>query len=515
MVKNVPAPERICLLVEDLLPLWREGLVSRETAAIIQEHLSACPHCRSLAATADRVETSLAEVPPVPTGDTETPSSMVFLRRLARRTRLYMGAAALIALAAGAVGAVTAQSGQTTPAERYQQFLRTVPGYAAAAADGSLVPLHRTVQFSGETVTIRAFYATYLGSYVVFTAEGKGGNPAVVPDLALGPASDLNAAASTPTTADGLAGYWQLANLQVPTPATDLQYNPTRVRLTVAIPSGGTRTISLVIPRSAYRPHAAISRSRTLTLSSSGVAVQFSSVEISSAGTLVRGRIRGAEASMPVLADCPAFLRGVGCIGGSASSALFHSARVHGGWTPFYWVLPAPAGPTGAAGLIAIALRGIELQQAIPVGRSLTWPMDLPATGGRYDPQSQSTSGSMIEIVHVGESTVLVTSPRPSASGMTLQVNTPGSGNPNDAPEVDLRNVTLRLPDGRVAHLTSTSTYTSGPMGHADGWQLQFPLLWQTPPTAAELAQKGMAQLTFVLDTYPMLRFPKGTLWRP
>lgn len=519
MVNNLPAPERICFLVEDLLPLWREGLVSRETAAFVTEHLSACPQCRALAETAEDTERSLTEVSVTPPGETQTPSSMAFLRRLSRRTRLYMAAAALVAIATGAIGAVTAQSGQATFAERYQQFLRTVPGYAAAASDGSLVPLRRTLQFSGETVTIQAFYATYLGAYVVFTAEGKSGNPAVIPDLALGPASELNAASSTPTTADGLAGYWQLANLQVPTPATDPQYrhNPTRVRLTVAIPgaSGESSTISLVIPKSAYRPHDAISRSRTLTLRASGVEVQFSSVEISSAGTLIRGRIRGAQASMPVLADCPAFLHGVGCIRGSVSSALFHSARVSGGWTPFDWVLPAPAGPTGAAGLIAIALRGIEVQQAIPVGRTLTWPMDLPATGGGYNPQSQSTSGSMIEIAHVGESTVLVTSPSPNASGMTLEVNTPGSGNPHDAPEVDLRNITLRLPDGRLAHLTSTGTYMSGPMGHSDRWQLQFPLRWRTPPTATELAQKGVARLTFVLDTYPILRFPKGTVWRP
>lgn len=36
-----------CSIVRDILPLHIEGMLSNETAAFVEEHLSSCPHCRN------------------------------------------------------------------------------------------------------------------------------------------------------------------------------------------------------------------------------------------------------------------------------------------------------------------------------------------------------------------------------------------------------------------------------------------------------------------------------------
>jgi len=41
-----------CAVVEDLLPLYQEGLVSENTRAFVEGHLASCPHCRRLATAA-------------------------------------------------------------------------------------------------------------------------------------------------------------------------------------------------------------------------------------------------------------------------------------------------------------------------------------------------------------------------------------------------------------------------------------------------------------------------------
>lgn len=43
-----------CEIVQDLLPLYEEGLCSPSSRAAVEEHLKSCPHCRELAEAVDR-----------------------------------------------------------------------------------------------------------------------------------------------------------------------------------------------------------------------------------------------------------------------------------------------------------------------------------------------------------------------------------------------------------------------------------------------------------------------------
>ena len=38
--------ELACRVIEDLLPMYYDGICSRESAALVEEHLNGCPHCR-------------------------------------------------------------------------------------------------------------------------------------------------------------------------------------------------------------------------------------------------------------------------------------------------------------------------------------------------------------------------------------------------------------------------------------------------------------------------------------
>ncbi len=224
---------------------------------------------------------------------------------------MLIGGVAVLVLAAGAVGAGAAWSRQKTPAQRYRQFLATVPGYATAVADGSLVPLHKSVRIGDETVQLRAFYATYFGSYVVFTAEGVNGSAAVVPNVA-GQTAGAIPGSSAPTAKDAIAGYFELAALQVPSPDTSRKdHPPTRISLILslaAVPKSSAN-ITIALPKHAYTPRAVVTRRHPLTIHANGVTVRFVSLQISSAGTMIRGEIRGTgEGAWIQGPHCPAFL---------------------------------------------------------------------------------------------------------------------------------------------------------------------------------------------------------------
>lgn len=86
-------PQLTCPIVRDLLPLYLEGLTSRQTNQAIEAHLANCPAC------AQYKETLASPIPPPP-DQTEREKEPDYLKAIRRRSLRKAAAAALIAIVA-------------------------------------------------------------------------------------------------------------------------------------------------------------------------------------------------------------------------------------------------------------------------------------------------------------------------------------------------------------------------------------------------------------------------------
>lgn len=92
-----------CNVIDDLLPLYLDGVCSAESGALVEEHLQECPDCRRKAAALRQEEEE-----PVPAHLEEAKSVEELARELECKVRLrrtlLVAAAAVLLLVAGIVG---------------------------------------------------------------------------------------------------------------------------------------------------------------------------------------------------------------------------------------------------------------------------------------------------------------------------------------------------------------------------------------------------------------------------
>ncbi len=496
--------ERICAAVWDLVPLWREGLISVETAAFLDRHLAECPTCAARWGANDPAAAGRAPDEGQPTKYMDP--TRQFWRRLRRRTAMLAVAAAVLVLAAGATGAALARSQEKTPAERYAAFLRTVPGYMAAAADGSLIPLRRTLTIGGERVTLRSFHATYFGSYVVFTAERSDGLSATLPSIASSPDVGAVAGTSAPTGDGEIAGYIDLTALQVPTPFTAPENRTplTHVALRMSLPSR-SGSVALALPSSAYQPKGVRVLRHPMTVQAGQATVRFERLEVSSAGTLIEGEVRGlAQPAYIDLPVCPAFVGRAACGPVDSTSQTLPSQA---GWQPFYVERWAPTQPTSMLRNVVLPLAGgVRVVKGLAVSQQVQWPLAFPSGPASAQISLGTVGRYAVRLLPAGE-TVIPGTPR----ALTVQVVPTEKTQPLPA-EMALRSLSVTLPDGTALDASGGGTGEGGSTGD---WFYLFPATWKASPTAAQFTETGMATVRMTLSTYLLLPFPKGLIWHP
>ncbi len=498
-------PERECAVVQDLLPLYRDGLLSAESVRFVEEHVARCPSCQALIgrvlATQSSIEDSREDSV---RADVHTEG---FLRRWRARRRLLALLALGCVVLAGALGALAAVRGQPSAQGRYRTFVDSVPGYATAVATGAVVPLAQTVRVGGETVTFKAFYATYLGSYLIFTVATAGRPPALPYLEAHGQSAPENAGVPTQSTAiapDAAAGYWSLPGLQVPTPLSGRtgSTTPTQVLVKVSLGESDTaRQVVLRIPASAYLPHGQVSLHRPATFSADGHEVRLDSLTMSSAGTLVRCAFRGAG-PVPQLdfKGCPAFVAGQGC-GTMATWNLPPKA----GWQPFVTALGSPTAKALKARQASLPLKDLLVESTFAISHTILWPpKDLPGPG---------TKKSGVLLGRTAYGAVRLTAANPYA----LWIATTSRGRGQRIPPLQLQTVDLTLPGGATARaqvdaLAETGA-APGPGLHIFGYEARAS--FEKPVAQALWQQPGAARIAFSIGTYTAHSFAKGQTWRP
>ena len=102
-----------CSIVKDLLPLYREEMVSRETAAFVAAHLRSCGECRAELERLDQPLTAADGQMPGEGGASPDAEPLRRLRRTLRRKRaqtVLCTAALLLALMLSLFGYLTAPS---------------------------------------------------------------------------------------------------------------------------------------------------------------------------------------------------------------------------------------------------------------------------------------------------------------------------------------------------------------------------------------------------------------------
>lgn len=102
-----------CALIQDLLPLYRDGVCSDESRQAVEYHLKGCPACRAALAAME------AETPPPPpfgeAGEKQKAASFESIRRHFRlRTALAAGAAAAFLLLCGFGSAAALKQSEKT-----------------------------------------------------------------------------------------------------------------------------------------------------------------------------------------------------------------------------------------------------------------------------------------------------------------------------------------------------------------------------------------------------------------
>ncbi len=489
----------VCALVRDLLPLWRDGLVSPQTAALVKDHLAKCPPCRALAQAADDFEYHLAAAAPPPLEGAADRFLARLRVRLRRRTQAVAAVAGIMVLAAGAAGSGVASARLVTAEQRYQEFLATVPGYLAAKETGALVPLHRKLRLGHETITLRAFFVNYFGSFAVFTAKGEDGKAPIPPQGAK--ASPPTLVWTSPIGNNSIVGYLQVNSVTVPTPVDPESPQPTRVLLALTLPAPEAASVStsIAVPKSAYLVHGATVHRSPITLQAGGVTVHLESIELSSAGTLILGESHGGYFTFQDPTTCPAFL-GQACLTWPNWRMTWGLPRSDG-WQSFAWMLPGPTNKPSAAAKIALPLPGLDVRTTLHVTSRIKWPIQL---------SQGKTSFGTPELVPVvlgtaGGYTVQLSSDA-GANGFTVGIYT-RSGEPLP------QGVSVTLPRGEALRATWDGTMTGTVSGQ--GFQERFPFRWVAPPSPAQLAQQGTATMTVTFDTYALHPLPDGTVWRP
>ncbi len=498
-------PERECAVVQDLLPLHRDGLLSAESVRFVEEHVARCPSCQALIGRVLATQSALEQG----RDDRDRPEVQTegFLRRWRARRRLLALLALGCVVLAGAFGALAAVRSQPSAQGRYRTFVDSVPGYATAVATGAVVPLAQTVRIGGETVTLKAFYATYLGAYLVFTAATPGRPPALPYLEAQGQGAPENAGVPTQSTAiasDAAAGYWSLPGLQVPTPLSGrtARTTPTRVLVKVSLGESDTaRQVVLRIPASAYLPHGQVTLQRAATFSADGHEVRLDALEMSSAGTLVRGAFQGAGPTPQLdLRGCPAFIAGQGC-----GTMAIWTLPLQAGWRPFVMALGSPTAEALKARQASLPLKDLLVERTFAISRTIPWPAKaLPGPGF-------AKGGVLLGRTDYGD--VRLTAANPYA----LWIATTSRGHGRRIPPLQLRTVQITLPGGVTARAEVDSLAETGPSPgpglHLFGYEAQAS--FEKPVAQALWQQPGTARIAFSIGTYAAHNFAKGAIWRP
>lgn len=137
-----------CSIVQDLLPLYVENMVSADTAAFIRAHIETCPGCAAaLAAMQGDKEAETAEA-----RRRESDAQVIAAMRKKVARRVFRSVAAVAAAAAIVCGAVLAYVGVGRPATTADVSL------SAKTEDGLIVlevPAGKSLAFDSKTEDIR------------------------------------------------------------------------------------------------------------------------------------------------------------------------------------------------------------------------------------------------------------------------------------------------------------------------------------------------------------------------
>lgn len=137
-----------CSIVQDLLPLYVENMVSADTAAFIRAHIETCPDCAAaLAAMQGDKEAEAAEA-----RRRENDAQVIAAMRKKVARRVFRSVAAVAAAAAIVCGAVLAYVGVGRPATTADVSL------SAKTEDGLIVlevPAGKSLAFDSKTEDIR------------------------------------------------------------------------------------------------------------------------------------------------------------------------------------------------------------------------------------------------------------------------------------------------------------------------------------------------------------------------
>lgn len=139
-----------CSIVQDLLPLYVENMVSADTAAFIRAHIETCPGCAAaLAAMQGDKEAEAAE-----TRRRENDAQVIAAMRKKVARRVFRSVAAVAAAAAIVCGAVLAYVGVGRPATTADVSLSAT----TENGDGLIVlevPAGKSLAFDSKTEDIR------------------------------------------------------------------------------------------------------------------------------------------------------------------------------------------------------------------------------------------------------------------------------------------------------------------------------------------------------------------------
>jgi len=441
-----------CDVVRDLLPLWREGLVSPATHALVRDHLDGCSDCRAVAEGATQAgEAVVGAAKAAIAGPAQAPLPP-FLPRL--RRLVLRAVAALVALALLLGGAVVyvvygpilgADLGAQGPTHLYPSVAAYVnaqlPQFPAAVRAGEALRLHITRHLTASTdLSVVAYWPRNDGTYVVAVVSPRPGvararldDPVAVgnlpergarPNLRMGFewshwiaggrlaevfvfAPYVGPNASRPAPVDVAFRIDAVAPL--PTNMTGRAYpatagHPDAFR---TIRSFRPVSVSFAVPASLYRSPAVqrIVQPRRWVMGRRWL--EFDSVTVTPAGETVTGRVHLLPGDGYGTADifgCPGVASG-GCafdMGAPSSGPGTHRFTIQFYGTPA--VVPEPLRD------LQLTVLGLDVQRTVPVTATVPWP--LPRKGAVL----ARTDGAVLRLVSLGTRSVTVDLTSPPAA---------------------------------------------------------------------------------------------------
>ena len=479
---HVTEDER-CAVVRDLLPLYREQLVEPATEAFIQKHLAACSRCRALFdQTAEPDPATRAAAGGVPDEPPE-PEVSTFLHRWTRRRRL--AAAGAVVLAALAASAAIVEP-RVVAGMQTRQLLSAMPGYRTARATGAWVPLARTVRVGSTTVHLTGYYATRFGSYLSFTASSSAGGLAAPTVNRMVP--------STRSLADGSTiGYWFVSGLAPTYLATRARSHQPLSLTFRTYPGTAANTIALSIPGRAYRARGARWFQLPAVFHTGNVSLRMTRLQLSSAGAIVYGEVRGNPQALPVFAACTTGVGACAEVGGTSVTVPEGTA---GGWTRFkMYSVPFSSPAYLHAKRINVPLKGLMLSVSHSVSGVLTRPAATLA--GHPLALAGLPPGDSAMLTHLGT----------HSAQLHVAVREYSANQPVNAPLV------LKWPGGQASGALvgnpSTSVFGDSSVVHTT-------VVFRFPHALPTTALEGRS-LTISLHvvTLPLAQFPRGTVWSP